>query len=150
MAEPWACQCVSGKREGRQRAKSTMDGGGSGGGEMDGGKTDIKPDIGGRPVGGETGNDDVKERGMGERGKDSDMKQRKSNLETLEPVGEKPENLQPVGRTATSQKPEARLGREVQARIGQQLRAMYNEVVSQGVPQHLADLVRRLSDQEPK
>ncbi|MGN6750256.1 MAG: NepR family anti-sigma factor [Xanthobacteraceae bacterium] len=43
---------------------------------------------------------------------------------------------------------EARLGREVQARIGQQLRAMYNDVVNQGVPQHLADLVRRLSDQD--
>jgi hypothetical protein len=49
---------------------------------------------------------------------------------------------------ATPHKPEARLGREVQARIGQQLRSMYNDVVSQGVPQHLADLVRRLSDQD--
>ncbi|MFZ3358756.1 MAG: NepR family anti-sigma factor [Xanthobacteraceae bacterium] len=48
----------------------------------------------------------------------------------------------------TAQKPEARLGREVQARIGQQLRAMYNDVVNQGVPQHLADLVRRLGDQD--
>ncbi len=48
----------------------------------------------------------------------------------------------------TTKKPEARLGREVQARIGQQLRSMYNDVVSQGVPQHLSDLVRRLSDQE--
>ena len=41
-----------------------------------------------------------------------------------------------------------RLGREVQARIGQQLRAMYDDVVSQGVPQNIADLVRRLSDQD--
>ncbi|HTZ02494.1 MAG TPA: NepR family anti-sigma factor [Xanthobacteraceae bacterium] len=49
---------------------------------------------------------------------------------------------------ATPHKPEARLGREVQARIGQQLRAMYNDVVNQGVPQHLSDLVRRLSDQD--
>ncbi|MGC2126137.1 MAG: NepR family anti-sigma factor [Xanthobacteraceae bacterium] len=49
---------------------------------------------------------------------------------------------------ANAHKPEARLGREVQARIGQQLRSMYNDVVSQGVPQHLADLVRRLSDQD--
>ncbi|HZC57243.1 MAG TPA: NepR family anti-sigma factor [Xanthobacteraceae bacterium] len=48
----------------------------------------------------------------------------------------------------TSPKPEARLGREVQARIGQQLRAIYNDVVNQGVPPHLADLVRRLSDQD--
>jgi hypothetical protein len=85
---------------------------------------------------------------MGRRGKDDDMKHRKTNLDPLEPVAEKPENQDPMGRTATSPKPEARLGREVQARIGQQLRAMYNDVVNQGVPEHLADLVRRLSDQE--
>jgi Anti-sigma factor NepR len=41
-----------------------------------------------------------------------------------------------------------RLGREVQARIGQQLRALYDDVVNEGVPQHIAELVRRLSDQE--
>jgi len=41
-----------------------------------------------------------------------------------------------------------RLGREVQARIGQQLRAMYDEVVKEGVPQHIGDLVRRLSEQD--
>ena len=87
---------------------------------------------------------------MGERGKDDDMKHRKTNLEPLEPVAEKPESQDPMGRTNTSPKPEARLGREVQARIGQQLRAMYNDVVNQGVPDHLADLVRRLSDQESR
>jgi hypothetical protein len=85
---------------------------------------------------------------MGERGKDNDMKHRKTNLESLEPVAEKPESQENMGRTATSPKPEARLGREVQARIGQQLRAVYNDVVSQGVPDHLADLVRRLSEQD--
>ncbi|HEX4409494.1 MAG TPA: NepR family anti-sigma factor [Xanthobacteraceae bacterium] len=53
-----------------------------------------------------------------------------------------------MGRTNTMPKPEARLGREVQARIGQQLRAMYNDVVNQGVPDHLTDLIRRLSDEE--
>jgi Anti-sigma factor NepR len=86
---------------------------------------------------------------MGEGGKDDTMKHRKTNLEPLEPVADKPENLDPMARpAATAHKPEARLGREVQARIGQQLRAMYNDVVNQGVPQHLSDLVRRLSDQE--
>jgi Anti-sigma factor NepR len=85
---------------------------------------------------------------MGERGKDNDMKHRKTNLESLEPVAEKPEDQDPMVRTATQPKPEARLGREVQARIGQQLRSMYNDVVNQGVPTHIADLVRRLSDQE--
>jgi anti-sigma factor NepR-like protein len=86
---------------------------------------------------------------MGERGKDDTMKHRKTNLEPLEPVADKPESEDPMARSAAPpHKPEARLGREVQARIGQQLRAMYNDVVNQGVPQHLTDLVRRLSDQD--
>ncbi len=86
---------------------------------------------------------------MGERGKDDAMKHRKTNLEAVEPVADKPETENPMSRPATNpHKPEARLGREVQARIGQQLRAMYNDVVNQGVPQHIADLVRRLGDQE--
>jgi hypothetical protein len=87
---------------------------------------------------------------MGERGKDDDMKHRKSNLEPVETLTEKPEIENPMTRAAatTPHKPEARLGREVQARIGQQLRAMYNDVVNQGVPQHISDLVRRLSEQD--
>jgi hypothetical protein len=52
-----------------------------------------------------------------------------------------------MGRPATQRKSEVRLGREVQARIGQELRAMYDDVVSQGVPQHIQNLVRRLTDQ---
>jgi len=55
-----------------------------------------------------------------------------------------------MDRPATQRKSEVRLGREVQARIGQQLRAMYDDVVSQGVPQNIADLVRRLSDQDDR
>jgi hypothetical protein len=95
---------------------------------------------------------------MGERGRDDDMKQRKTSLEPLDPITEKAASQDPMSqdpmsqdsrvRTTTPKKPEARLGREVQARIGQQLRALYNDVVSQGVPQHLSDLVRRLGDQE--
>ena len=38
----------------------------------------------------------------------------------------------------------AKLGREVQARLGQQLRAMYDEVVNQGVPNRFADLLNRM------
>jgi hypothetical protein len=75
------------------------------------------------------------------------MKHRNSNLEPVDPDAEKPESHDTTIRP-TSAKPEAKLGREVQARIGQQLRAMYNDVVNQGVPSHLADLVRRLSDQD--
>jgi hypothetical protein len=41
-----------------------------------------------------------------------------------------------------------RLGREAQARIGQQLRALYEAVVNEGVPEHIEELVRRLSEQE--
>jgi hypothetical protein len=83
---------------------------------------------------------------MGERGKDDAMKHRKTNLE---PAAEKPEGQEPMAGPATPHhRGEARLGREIQARIGQQLRAMYNDVVNQGVPPHLADLVRRLSDQD--
>jgi hypothetical protein len=82
---------------------------------------------------------------MGDRGKDDVMKHRKTNLE---PVADKPESQDPMARPATTSHKEARLGREVQARIGQQLRAMYNDFVNQGVPPHLSDLVRRLSDQD--
>ena len=86
---------------------------------------------------------------MGERGKDGTMKHRKTNLEPVEPVAEKPENQEPMATAKhRSQSPKPGSGREVQARIGQQLRAMYNDVVNQGVPEHIADLVRRLSDQE--
>lgn len=40
----------------------------------------------------------------------------------------------------------AKLGREVQARLGQQLRAMYDDVVNQGVPDRFADLLKRIDD----
>jgi len=40
----------------------------------------------------------------------------------------------------------AKLGREVQARLGQQLRAMYDDVLNQGVPDRFADLIKRLDD----
>ena len=86
---------------------------------------------------------------MGGGEKDDAMKHRRTNLEPVEPVAENLEPQDSMPRPASSHhKTEARLGREVQARIGQQLRAMYNDVVSQGVPEHIADLVRRLSDQE--
>ena len=83
---------------------------------------------------------------MGERGKNDEMKNRNTNLEPVPP--DKPETQDAMGRPVTQQKPEARLGREVQARIGQQLRAMYDDVVNQGVPSQISDLLRRLSDQE--
>jgi hypothetical protein len=70
------------------------------------------------------------------------------NVQQPEPEADKPEAWDAMGRPVSHHKREVRLGREVQARIGQQLRSIYDEVVKEGVPQHIEDLVRRLSDQE--
>ena len=92
---------------------------------------------------------------MGEREKTDDMKNRRTNLETVpppeaeQPDSDIPEARKSMGSTPSPpHRPEARLGREVQARIGQQLRAMYDDVVNQGVPAHIDDLIRRLSEQD--
>jgi len=42
------------------------------------------------------------------------------------------------------------LGRDVQVKIGQHLRTMYDEVVKQGVPDHLNDLLGKLDEAEDK
>jgi hypothetical protein len=42
------------------------------------------------------------------------------------------------------------LGRDVQTKIGQQLRAMYDDVVSQGVPERFVDLLNRLEKRGDK
>ncbi len=39
---------------------------------------------------------------------------------------------------------EPSLGRDVQSKIGQQLRAMYDNVVSQGIPDRFVELLNRL------
>ena len=44
----------------------------------------------------------------------------------------------------------AKLGRDVQARLGQQLRAMYDEVVNQGVPDRFNELIDRLESSAKK
>jgi hypothetical protein len=38
------------------------------------------------------------------------------------------------------------LDRQIQAKIGQQLRSMYDDVVDQGVPDRFADLLKKLDD----
>ena len=43
-------------------------------------------------------------------------------------------------------KPRGRLGRDVQSKIGQQLRAMYDGVVSEGVPNRFDDLLKQLDE----
>jgi hypothetical protein len=91
---------------------------------------------------------------MGERGKNEEMKHRRTNFEATASDHEKSETdarhmQDPMARSAAPQnKPHARLGREVQARIGQQLRAMYDDVVNQGVPEHINDLIQRLGEQD--
>ena len=42
---------------------------------------------------------------------------------------------------------DATLGREIQSKIGEQLRAMYHEVVDQGVPDRFAELLKQLDKQ---
>ena len=69
------------------------------------------------------------------------------NVVSSAPDAETPQVWDNMGRP-TQRKPEVRLGREVQVRIGQQLRALYDDVVKEGVPQNISDLVRRLSEQE--
>ena len=44
----------------------------------------------------------------------------------------------------TSMQSDANLGRDIQSKIGDQLRAMYDDVVSQGVPDRFADRLKRL------
>ena len=51
------------------------------------------------------------------------------------PGGSSPRDKRPTG-----------LNTEIQARIGHQLRAMYDDVVRQGVPDRFADLIRKLDD----
>jgi dihydroxyacid dehydratase/phosphogluconate dehydratase len=41
------------------------------------------------------------------------------------------------------------LNAEIQSRIGHQLRAMYDDVVRQGVPDRFAELIKKLDGPEP-
>jgi hypothetical protein len=79
-------------------------------------------------------------------GNSDEMKNRKTNLEALQPDTDRPEAHDPTGKRP--HKHEIRLGREAQVRIGELLRTMYNSYVNQGVPQHLDDLVRRIGEQD--
>jgi hypothetical protein len=80
------------------------------------------------------------------------MKERKPVSPDL-PSDELPQadqtTLKPAMRTVTAtRRTDVRLGRDAQIRIGQQLRAFYDDVVNEGVPDHIADLVRKLTDQD--
>jgi hypothetical protein len=49
-----------------------------------------------------------------------------------------------VGQDMKEPKKQGGLNAEIQSRIGHQLRAMYDDVVRQGVPDRFVDLIRRL------
>lgn len=44
----------------------------------------------------------------------------------------------------------AKLSREVQARLGQQLRSLYDDVVNQGVPDRFTELLNRMNGDDNK
>lgn len=64
------------------------------------------------------------------------MKERKS----LRPEGN-------VQLRSTSARMDPTLNREIQTKIGQQLRAVYDDIVDQGVPDRFAELLRNLDMQ---
>jgi hypothetical protein len=45
-------------------------------------------------------------------------------------------------------KNDATLSRDIQSKIGEQLRAQYDEVVNQGIPDRFADLLKRLDERD--
>jgi hypothetical protein len=51
----------------------------------------------------------------------------------------------PPASTASSRH-QGRLGRDVQAKIGNQLRAIYDDVVNEGVPDRFVELLKRLDE----
>jgi hypothetical protein len=57
----------------------------------------------------------------------------------------RPANMQTE---VTQRKARGRLGRDVQNKIGQQLRAMYDDVVNDGVPDRFVEMLRQLDDQK--
>jgi Anti-sigma factor NepR len=56
-----------------------------------------------------------------------------------------PEHMQT---DVTQRKSRGRLGRDVQNKIGQQLRAMYDGVVNDGVPDRFVDMLSKLDEQK--
>jgi hypothetical protein len=68
---------------------------------------------------------------------------------TQKPKGSDP-NM--INQEASGQKRSGGLDRQIQAKIGQQLRAMYDDVVEQGVPDRFTELLKKLDSgsQAPK
>ena len=61
---------------------------------------------------------------------------------------DKPGRPEQMQTEVTQRKPRGRLGRDVQNKIGQQLRAMYDDVVNDGVPDRFVEMLRKLDEQK--
>ena len=59
---------------------------------------------------------------------------------------DKPGRPEQMQTEVTQRKPRGRLGRDVQNKIGQQLRAMYDDVVNDGVPDRFVEMLRKLDE----
>ena len=59
-------------------------------------------------------------------------------------TGDNEGKSRPGGATKGKDLRSVKLNREIQAHLGDQLRQMYNDVVSQGVPDKFADLLAKL------
>ena len=51
---------------------------------------------------------------------------------------------------AMTRKNSSRLGRDIQNKIGLQLQAMYDDVVKEGVPERLSELLRKFDERYDK
>ena len=60
----------------------------------------------------------------------------------------KPMNRNPSQRTASSANPPGELNREIQTKIADQLRAMHDDIVNQGVPDRFVDLLAWLDKRD--
>jgi hypothetical protein len=61
----------------------------------------------------------------------------------------RPQPDEPMPETERHEEPPTgRLSRDTQRKIGQQLRAMYTDVVNEGVPDRFAELLRRLDEKD--
>ena len=52
--------------------------------------------------------------------------------------------------SSAASRAQGRLGRDVQAKIGNQLRAIYDDVVQEGVPDRFVELLKRLDKKDEK
>jgi hypothetical protein len=66
-------------------------------------------------------------------------------MKELKSQGSLPNSPGAPGGSSRDKRPSG-LNTEIQARIGHQLRAMYDDVVRQGVPDRFSDLIRKLDD----